>query len=167
MINIGIKNAVLFLILILIVHVWLKNNLGQAVPLAATHANAARETFAAACDERTKMMAYVAGPNERDLDKAFSQKILRECDDGGCVAPKKDDSKMPLPTTCDANIQDLTVDEGMKVKADCKLAQEHKGFMVIKEYENEKDMNGGKVLEGLDAFDNFDHYFEAYSAQCR
>ena len=128
MIATGIKNAVLFLISILIMHYLIKNILITKAP------------------ERTERFSVRAAP-------------VAEC-------PRKEESKpLPLSTTCDAGITELKPEDPMEIKADCKFDNSnYRDFTYIKEYENEKSMNGGSILDnGLSAFDEYSKYFETYS----
>lgn len=178
MLGLAVKNVILFTLIILIFHFLIKNAIVDRKPAPAPTATlpvappqkGGYEGFVGHIrperpdgpelydDERKKMMSYVLQEEEADLDTVFSQKIITECSKESC--PKKtDDAKLPLSTTCDANIQELKPEDPMKVKADCKLPQDHKSFMLIKEYENEKDLNGGKLFDGLQAFDSYEDYF--------
>ena len=121
--------------------------------------------------EKQRMMQYISqAENEDDteLNAVFSQKIITECTtkEPSCPVLKKDDDQLPLSTTCDANIQLLKKTDDMKMKADCQLQQDHKSFTVIKEYENEKSLNGGQLFDGLGAFDSYEDYFQTYSSTC-
>ena len=179
MLGLAVKNVILFTLIILIFHFLIKNAIvdrfpGSKPPMPlATLPTAHKENFVGQIrqekqdgsalydDEKKKMMSYIMQEAENDLDSMFAQKIITQCDKEGageCPA-KKDNAKLPLSTTCDANIQELKPEDPMKLKADCKLPQDHKGFMLIKEYENEKVLNGGALFDGLQAYDSYDEYF--------
>lgn len=178
MLGLAVKNVILFTLMILIFHFLIKNAIVDRKPVPAATAtvptaHAAGKSYEGFVgqikseradgpdlynDEKKRMMSYVLQEEETDLDTVFSQKIITECTKEEC--PKKtDDAKLPLSTTCDANIQELKPEDPMKVKADCKLPQDHKSFMLIKEYENERDINGGKLYDGLQAYDSYEDYF--------
>jgi hypothetical protein len=152
MLAIGIKNAILFFLIIMIMHFLLKNILFDKQQPQKSYF----ENF----EEKQKMMDYIFKE---------SNSIVKECNnEEKCLPIKTDDtvaSSKDLPTTCDAEVTEKK-EEDMVVKADCQLSQEKKSFMVIKEYENERGMNGGKLFDGLDAYDGYDLYFQTYSSQC-
>ena len=181
--SIGIKNAILFLLCILILHFLIKNVLldkkpdsGLAGPVKGEQDKGYFETFlpefvnknsndkAVQQDaENQRMMEYVNSNKPTEIDFAFDQKLITPCEPKKCLEPRKDDMQLPLSTTCDADIGILK-DDSMKIKADCHLPQQHQNFTLIKEYENEKVINGGALYEGLgiNAFDTFNDYYSGY-----
>lgn len=173
MLGIGIKNAILFLLIILILHFLIKNVLldrKQTVP--ATPAtkkpieNFFQQPIESKDDEHKKMLEFI---NEEPsfIDKAFDDKIIKDCEkQETCLPLKSDDNKLETSNMCDVSFEPKDKDNGMKLKADCKLPQVKKNFMVIKEYENERSVNGGKLFDNIDAFDSYDTYFQTYSSQC-
>ena len=164
MLNIGLKNAILFLLIILILHFLIKNILVDRKP----ETPAQQSYFEKFTEQRKKIMNFINSDEETELNKAFDQKLIKECtSESTCLPRKSDEHILPLSTTCDAGIQELKPDDPMKLKADCQLPQDYKSFMVIKEYENEKGMNGGKLFDGLDAYDGFEDYFESYKTSCQ
>lgn len=168
MIGIGIKNAILFLLIILILHFLIKNMLMDR-GLAGTGGKVSGEkkyfeNFTDS-DMKMKMMQYIE-EEPSTIDKAFSEKIIQPCDkQNDCLPSKTDDNKIERSMSCN-NILQTKEDDSMKVKADCHLNQDKKDFMIIKEYENEKGLNGGELGDGLNAFDSYDSYFQTYSSQC-
>jgi hypothetical protein len=132
MLNIGLKNAILFLLIILILHFLLKNVLVDKKELP-NKAYFKAEKFT----------------EQNYLDALFNQKLIKTCETNTCLPRKSDNNSLPLSTTCDTEIQELKPEDPMKLKADCKIPQDYKSFMVIKEYENEKGINGGKLYDGL------------------
>lgn len=159
MIAIGIKNAILFLLIILIMHFLIKNMLLDRVTSGGKY-------FENFTDQKMKMMQYIM-EEPSSIDKAFSEKIIQPCDkENDCLPEKKDDNTTEKSMSCDNILQTSEDADGMKIKADCKLNQDKKDFTVIKEYENEKVHNRGELFDGLNAFDNYDMYFQTYSSQC-
>jgi hypothetical protein len=114
--------------------------------------------------EKNKMMQYVN--SDSNYSKQFDQKLITECTKPDLCINKNDDHKFPLSTTCDANITELTGPPHMNVKEDCNLTQDHHNFMMIKTYENENPNNGGALYDGLEAYDDFDDYYESYNSKC-
>ena len=167
MLNIGLKNAILFFLIILILHFLLKNILiDNKKPTTKPESDSIKQKqqnyFAIEkfTEQRNKMIDYI---NYADTEAEAKQKIIKtpECDTK-CLPRKTDENSLPLSTTCDAGIQELKPEDPMKLKADCQIPQDYKFFSVIKEYENEKGINGGKLYDGLGAYDGFEDYFESY-----
>jgi hypothetical protein len=182
MLSIGIKNAILFLLIILILHFLLKNILldkkpdKSNLPSRSIHSlnessepsqprqpieyNNYFETFkngdCSSNDENKKMLDYL---NE--------ESIIKDCNkQQACPFPSRDDdSRLEVSGACDMDLKPQPA-ETLKVKADCHLLQDKKNFTVIKEYENEKGINGGKLYDDIGAFDSYDSYFQTYSSQC-
>lgn len=94
---------------------------------------------------------------DADLDRYFAGEIdiAKEVEEATkCPIPVKDMS-LPLSSTCDVNFDKLPADLTYKsVKANCNIVQDKKNAMMLNEYEDETDMNGGKLYMGLDAYDN-------------
>lgn len=138
MLAIGIKNAIIFLLAILCLHIILKSILIDKTlpPLPAkqkyfeNYVEPIKEPIKEnKIDEKSKMISFIE------------------------------------ENTCNADIEEKKIEAPpMQVKADCHLLQEHKNFMIIKEYDNEKGINGGKLYDGLDAYDTFDDYFQTYNS---
>lgn len=165
MIAIGIKNAILFLLIILIMHFLIKNMLLDRVT-AGGKVTGEKKYFENFTDQKMKMMQYIM-EEPSSIDQAFSEKIIKPCDkENDCLPEKKDNNTIERSMSCDNILQTSDDADAMKLKADCKLNQDKKDFMVIKEYEQEKGLNGGELFDGLNAFDNYDMYFQTYSSQC-
>lgn len=120
--------------------------------------------------EQEEMMKYVAmGDDQEDsktLDQYFSDNIVskdvQKLEENICKF-KADNQQLPLSTTCNSDTQKLALTNDMAIRADCNLKQDKKNIMILTEYEDEKDMNGGKLFGGLDAFDTFDENYQQYS----
>lgn len=139
MIAIGIKNAILFLLIILILHFLIKNILLD------------RQTETQ--KPSTKEPAYFENFEENKLEeKKMMDYIMEPC------KPKQPE-EIEISNTCKMEVVETKKEDDMKVKADCHLQQDKRNFMIIKEYDT-------KVLDGLDAFDSYDTYFQTYSSQC-
>ena len=128
----GIKNSIIFLLIILIAYFAIKKN---------------TESFTL--------------NTSASLDKTFEENpnCLAQIKQTTCKKP--DDLLIPLSSTCDANIDFLPEDTMMKVKEDCQIEQD-KNIMIIKKYEDEKKMNNIDQEVGADAYDEYDTYFELY-----
>ena len=150
----GIKNAILFLLIILILHFLIKNVTGPTAGPVAKKI----EGFLDNLMNKT---------NYADFSRPDSMLTVNNCK---INLPKKiDDQHLPLSTTCDANITELRPEDNTKkVKEDCRIYQEHKNFTMIKTYENENPNNGGKLYDDVSvgAFDSFEEYYHKYASSC-
>ena len=150
----GIKNAILFLLIILILHFLIKNVTGPTAGPVAKKI----EGFLDNLMNKT---------NYADVSSPDSMLTVNNCK---INLPKKiDDSHLPLSTTCDANITELRPEDNTKkIKEDCRIYQEHKNFTMIKTYENENPNNGGKLYDDVSvgAFDSFEEYYHKYASSC-
>lgn len=149
--SVCIKNVVLFLLLTLIVHFFL---------------NILIEKRKKECFHNDEMLNYVMMkdtskpiPKETPNDslKDFPREVPKETSkDVQKETPKEN-------TTCNVNINETNDMEfySKQVKADCDLNQ-NKNILILKEYEDETDMNGGLLYDGLNAFDTFDIQYQPY-----
>ena len=195
MLAIGIKNSILVLLIILILHFLIKNTLvdrasklqKSAVKPPSKETFKGNETVKEECNpapapprnseaEKEELLKYVFGDDNKKEDdnddlRAFfgGNDVTRDVQgelakrQPECQAPKKDDNALPLSDTCDPGIMSIKDDAHKPVSADCDLPQKM-GVMLLKEYENENAMNGGKLYGGLDGFDGFATHFEDYAA---
>jgi len=212
MLSLGLKNAILVVLIILIIHFLIKNAIiekkkampekfevvtppatkttsssntptienvfkSMSAPLndqgsksggqsqcqkdaAAEFAEATKKDKSAS--EKAELLKYVYGEEgDDDISKFFTgldvtRDVESQINDkiNNCPLPKNDDMTMPLNTTCDA-VSKIAEDEmnSKRVKAECNLSQPLQ-TMVVKEYENENAMNGGKLYDDLSAYDN-------------
>lgn len=199
MLSIGIKNSILVLLIVLILHFLLKNLILERKPSVPQETAKRLEPYQnkdptdtrqiskeEACRnvrlddvqkkklEQEEMMRYVAMGDESEdktLDKYFRDNIVsdevkdleKSLQENTACKYKEDDKHLPVTTTCNAEVQSLAVANNMKVRADCNLKQDKKNIMILTEYEDEKDMNGGALFGGLSAFDGFDVNYQTYS----
>lgn len=121
--------------------------------------------------QEEELMRFVAMGDDSDsksLDNFFRDNIVTsgleesKCDKDVCKF-KADNQQLPLSTTCNAEVQKLQDMDTKRIKGDCNLKQDKKNVMILTEYENENDMNGGKLFGVLDAFDTFDMNYSSYS----
>jgi hypothetical protein len=93
----------------------------------------------------------------RDVKNAIDNKI-------SCPIMKTDDNTLPISTTCDPQLAPVSLkDLDKKVKANCNI-QKKIPVMMLKEYEDESSMNGGKLYGDLSAYDSLLQNYEDY--QC-
>ncbi len=217
MLSIGLKNSILVILIILIIHFIIKNMIldknGSSRPSiesenskASYHPPYAPEKFTndrsneritndkvlnisetEICKTKPRdddallkkyqedeMMRFVAmgdSSESKSLDTYFKDISSEVKDKESCIESnvckfKADNQQLPLSTTCDADVQKLPLVEGKKIRANCDLNQDKKNIMILTEYEDEKDMNGGKLFGVLDAFDNYDLNYQPYQSEC-
>ena len=130
----GIKNSIIFLLLILIAYYALQK-------LDST------ESFT--IDTSAILEKVYSGSKAMPFDKPL---------EASC---KKPELYVPLTATCDANIEFMSNKSNMKIKEDCQIEQD-KNIMIINKYEDEKKMNNINQDVGADAYDEYDTYFELY-----
>lgn len=165
----GIKNGILLILIILIVHFLLKNYLlekrGGMVngDRLETLANPPEDilgldpvdnTSKAALLEKTKntdLYKYVMEDGE--MEKFFDPQLLPESND-------KFDTAYPI--ACDAKpfVKDDTIDR--KVKKPKNADQKNNGFLVVHDYMDENALNGGKLFDGLQGYDEYDSFYQEY-----
>ena len=216
MLSIGLKNSILVILIILIIHFIIMNMIlekrGTTAPIidaektkAGYHPPYSPEKFTNdkftnnkgsvnisenpqdMCTNKTRtddallkkyqedeLMRFVAMGDSKEsasLDNYFKDISSEVKDKESCIESnvckfKADNQQLPLSTTCDADIQKLPLGDGKKIRANCDLNQDKKNIMILTEYEDEKDMNGGKLFGVLDAFDNYDLNYQPYSSEC-
>jgi len=155
----GIKNAILFLLIILILHFLIKNTIGQPIE---KFLNTITTSITGNANKDLSNSA-----NYADVNGPESMVTVNNCKIN--LPTKSDDHHLPLSTTCDANITELRPEDNTKkVKEDCHIYQDHKNFTMIKTYENENPNNGGKLYDDLTvgAFDSFEEYYHKYASSC-
>ena len=191
MLAIGIKNAILIILIILIIHFAMKNLMSnrnsQTKPqqdklqdkLQDKQPDKLKENFeepSTKCapntntnleSEKENLLKFVFGDNiPKDgsgLDKFFKDysNEIEKCDKPYEQCTKKsDDHSIPLATTCNPNIQELPSDlNDMKKGPVCNTK---KDLMILNQYDNENQMNGGIIYADINAYDNYDLNFQAY-----
>ncbi len=201
MLSIGLKNSILVILIILIIHFIIKNMILDKkstvaiVPPTAENTKAgyhppySPEKFTEKEESCTKprnddallkkyqedeLMRFVAmgdSSESKSLDLFFKDISSDVKDKESCIETnvckfKADNQQLPLSTTCDSDIQKLPLVDGKKIRANCDLNQDKKNIMILTEYEDEKDMNGGKLFGVLDAYDNYDVNYQPYVSDC-
>lgn len=207
--SMGLKNSILVLLIILILHFLIKNAIMDKRSRDAPRERTKKEHFIAPVgkhddDPKANLLAPIPDPKEgkvnipecppppKKLSKDDAKELMEfvygsEDADGediaqyfkgfdvthevkaemadkmSCPIMKTDDNSLPVSTTCDPGLQKISVDDmTKKVKADCNLHQNIPNMM-LKEYEDESSMNGGKLYGDLSAYDDSIFSFEEYS----
>ena len=117
--------------------------------------------------EKAELLKYVFGDDKTytsdEIDKYFKGiEVEASAEKSACLPKKADSQSLPLTTTCEPTMLNLTMkaEREMNISKNCDIKQD-KPIMVLKEYENENEMNGG-LFGGLNAFDSFASQFEEY-----
>lgn len=185
MLSTGIKNSILIVLIILILHFFIKNVLlSKREDFSAPAPQCPKKTDESAvkpANERTEAVeekdvyaawfggeAKTVAPSSdaaltEDLDKFFTGEIdiKKEIEEATkCVVPSQD-PMLPQSSTCDPNLDKLPAEYAIKkdVRANCNIVQDKKGIMILNEYENENIMNGGALFMNLEAYDQSDSMF--------
>ena len=210
----GIKNAILIVLIILILHFLIKNYLFDKKPRVvqspSVHVSNVVDVITPQrqlgvvlvddpqkpnttkipypfdnkkqdhiCDNETQkdylkneLLDFVYGKEDSNINKFYADdplstpvKDLEERiskQNMSCLKP--DDNRLPLSTTCDDKIQTLDFKAAdMPIKADCDLLQDQKNSLILKEYEDDNDMNTGKLYGGtLLANDDFNVNYSSF-----
>lgn len=97
--------------------------------------------------------------DDKDLNSYFINKsstaTTKPCD----YNDKIGDQPLPLNTTCDSQIQKLSM--AKESHLDLSPKKDVKTLKFVKEYDNESTMNGGQLFGGLEAFDAFDNKYDS------
>ncbi len=116
--------------------------------------------------QQDEMLKYVmGGDDDKSLDHFFRDNSVSADVQEGVVSCKlkSDDHQLPLTNTCNINVDKMVAPEFRVTAADCDLVQD-KEHVLLAQYAEEKEMNGGSVegLPGLFGFDNSDVNYEPY-----
>lgn len=172
MLSIAIKNSILVILIILILHFFIKNVILEksTEKFSTFNVDSTKSDTDKLCtvDDSAKktdfyndeLMQYVKN-GDIELDKYFQDNIVTESDTTQCK--KIDDKQLPLSSTCSPDIQKLSDNEDtMKITSDC--GTQDKKIMILKEYADEKTMNGGKLFNdiNLTPYDDFDINYQEW-----
>jgi hypothetical protein len=187
-IAIGIKNAILIVLIVLIIHFAVKNAIiNRDDKLAITPENKkTKETFSPSqlmvkeptCmpqspndnleSEKEKLLQFVFGKDipkdSKGLDAFFKDYTnqIAQCDKPYEQCTKKsDDHQVPLATTCDPNIQEIPLLPDMEKATE--VCNTKKDLMILNQYNNENPMNGGTLYADISPFDDYDMSYEQYA----
>jgi len=196
MLAIGIKNAILIILIILIIHFAIMNIMSNRVTPQKVQDKSQDKSQDKALDkvqekaleqfeestikcspvqnpsanlesEKENLLKFVFGDNiPKDgsgLDKFFKDysNEIEKCDKPYEQCSKKsDDHSVPLATTCNPNIQELSSElDNLKKLPVCNTK---KDLMILNQYDNENQMNGGVIYADINAYDNYDLSFLSY-----
>ncbi len=172
MLGVGIKNALLMLLIILILHFLIKNvlveqrsyNMKTEKPKVEVkdleddiqirdNIPTIEQNKADKKDELLKFVMDDEGEAKTNLEKFFEPIANEEAfDDSYNIA-------------CDANLDTKKVIENSMKAPKKPNEQNANNFLIIHEYNNENVMNGGS-LGGLGGYDEYDSHYESYSSSC-
>lgn len=171
MFGIGIKNALLVLVIILIVHFYIKTKLLDKNINDTKIKNDSTEKFTSHCksevkkeekiNDKEELFKYVFGDTQinlshEDMDKYFSgediSKDVKQLNKT-CPEPEKRITKDFLELeSCGPKLDKPSFDFDKEMKNKCNIIQ-NKNVLILSEYEKENSMNGGPLYGGLDAYD--------------
>lgn len=190
MLSLGIKNSILILLIILILHVLIKNAIIDKTRRSVKASAPTKETFVAPAQivKKNTSDKECSKPFETDItsEKEFLKYVYEDTDEDieidkyfkgldvtkdiaapiasklSCNQKKSTGNMLPESTTCDPPLKNSSVSQLKEkvVKGDCNLTQPLNA-MVLKVYEDENMMNGGD-LGGLSAYDDDALNFEGY-----
>lgn len=119
---------------------------------------------------RDELLQFVFGEENGELDNYFKEKSISNpvhnlTDNSLQESCKKQNfNHMPVSTTCDRNMDNLTWGQEKVVDKDCDLDQELSGVMLLKTYKEENQMNGDNLFDSnLQAFDDFSNNYSKYT----
>jgi hypothetical protein len=174
--SIGIFNALLFLLVILIIHFSIKNfildkkesfdGLNTDKPQYITTRLNTEEVEK--CEvynntsnnlesEKENMLKYVLDESD-ELDKYFKDRSVTNVPDDGCKQ-RTDQHIIPLNTTCDPQMNPNEFNINKEVIADCELPQDKKHYSLLKVYDKESTMSGAPLYGGINAYDDEEIYY--------
>ncbi len=176
MFAIGIKNSLLVLVIILIIHFYIKtkmldNNIKNEKKIVndkviekfnLEECKEKNKEIKVDSDDKEELFKYVFGDSKinlthEDIDKYFSGedvskdvKSLKK----NCPEPEKRITKDYLELeNCGPQLEKPTFNyDKEKKKNECNIVQD-KNVLILSEYEKENSMNGGELYGGLDAYD--------------
>lgn len=175
MFGIGIKNSLLVLVIILIVHFYIKTKMldkNIKNEKSVVEEKKTLEKFSLECkprekevkkdsDDKAELFKYVFGDStinltHEDMDKYFSgediSKDVKELKKN-CPEPEKRITKDYLELeSCGPKLDKPSFDYEKEMKSKCDIVQ-NKNVLILSEYEKENSMNGGLLYGGLDAYD--------------
>jgi len=158
MFGVGVKNAILFMLIILILH-FLIRNLMLEKHLSLSVKSEKKEQMQAI--EREEDDFPFETKRVEDKSKELYEYVMRE--EEHFTEPQPNESfETQLPVACDANLIMKTNISKELPKEEKKLTSQKNPFLVIHEYEDESALNGGKVFDGLDGFDEYGDVYEEY-----
>jgi hypothetical protein len=152
----GIKNCVLFILIILILHFLIKNSLldKNREHLVSTTQQAAKEDT---------IEQHESKDNDKDNDKELFKYVMEETEPSKFFEPQANDNfETASPVACDAKvIMNTSTFEETKKKSHSPKNQQN-NFLTIHEYEKESGLNGGNLFDGLSGYDENYSNYEAY-----
>ena len=167
MLGTGLKNGILLILIILILHFLIKNMLlDQAGKRTIENLETVEQVGKkgepsipssqpmqpkSAEDNKNDLYKYVM--EEGEMERFFEPQLLPEAND------KFDKS---YPVACDAKVI-MTDDNITDVKKKAiRPEQLNNSFLVIHDYTDESPINGGKLFDGLTGYDEYNTMYEEY-----
>lgn len=163
MLSTGIKNAILFVLIILILHFLIKNitlekeksQLKAKEPGHVLSQESPQQplSVAAKSPEEKKKELYKYVMDETDIEKFFEPKIIPEPNDAF-------DTSYDIACDGEKALHDESPSQ-KKVQKEVKN-EANSAFLTIHEYADENALNGGALFDGLNGYDGFGSMYEEY-----
>lgn len=153
MLGVGLKNAILIILIILIIHFAIKNSMLEKFTCSS-------KPVSNLSQDKENLMKYVFG-DDRSKDSSYLDSyfkdISKECkvEDVQTCNKKQDDHSVILKSTCDPNIQSLPPTPELTKKPPC---NDKRDIMILNEYEEDKK-------DAIGAFDDFDMSYQSFKCE--
>ena len=164
MLGTAIKNCILIILIILIIHFFIKNFLEEQ---RHNKENFVDTIKTSEIKQQNELLNYI-NTDEKTLDNLFKNNIVTDpvknidLNENKCNK-KQNDIHYPISTTCDNNITPIdNKDNKKEINED--IIQNKKNMTILKSYEDESPLNSGKLYGGiLQAYDPFDIQYSMYA----
>jgi len=165
MMNVGIKNAILLLLIIFILH-FLVMNMITDKQIKTNNGTTSNQEPSKLSNDDTKDDKKEPFECETKKDDDLLAYVMQGESGNQTEWVDSNDAKFEkeMPIVCDTkNILDpepTLPPMKPKVSSKVKFAENNNNFLVIQEYENESGLNGGKFFDGLCGFDEYSDTFQ-------
>jgi hypothetical protein len=175
MLSVGIKNSILLLLIILILHFLIKNGVmdkgvGITSSVPPTLPSVTSSPPPPPSSTKTEPPTSVkSGEHYKDdllkfvFDDDKQEKQLEKFFDPQAQPPFPDDKtlKPDFPLAC--NTLSLMEEPKEELKLPKEIEKPSIGnYLVVNEYKDESVLNGGDLMKGLSGYDEFDDHFQSY-----
>jgi len=153
MIGVAIKNTIIVILLILIIHFLIKT-------LSPSPSTLSKESLEPPHPKILSHPVFPPGYQEQEIGISLDDAFRDEN-----IADKKETfaNKQDKPNTCDPKL-DSPHDDSKPVKSECVLDQPNpNAFLLLKQYDNENPMNNTKWIDNVNLYDEFGDRFSQYS----
>lgn len=163
MIGSGLKNGILFFLIILILHFLIKNILLERSKdtFIEQEKSDIKNINSIKVDEKQ----YLHQEKSCDQKKEELYKYVMEAGDLEKIIPKSNDDSFQdqYNLVCDTKTIMEPKDKEASMKKPQKPSEQAGSFLTIHEYTDESPLNGGNVFDGIGGYDGFDDVYQSYS----